>query len=207
MKKTLIALTIALSFNVLAEESKENYETFSNEKYVLDIHDGVSGGFISLFNLVKGNSGNISTTNEKIIKEKVIEYKDNPETQAKLEEFKLLLNEKLQSDNLTQTFYYKTASDVLSDKQINYLSNIVLSLNNYKELKYSIKGFSDSRGNAEYNKELSANRVNSVLGILQAFDISFDNIKVNYVGEEESSQTADYEELFFDRKVELIISK
>jgi outer membrane protein OmpA-like peptidoglycan-associated protein len=203
MKKTLITIGLLLSLNVSATENKEDYQTFTNEKYTLDIHDSISGGIISIFNLVKGH--NPSITNNTV--ETKIEYQDNPETQAKLAKFKDMLNAKLQSNELSQTFYFKTANATLSDKQINYLSNVVLSLNDYEGLKYTLKGFSDTRGNPEYNKELSLSRIETVSSILNQLNINSNNITFENKGEADSEQNAGYEDLFFDRKVELIITK
>lgn len=197
-----MAIILATS-SINAEEVKEEYTTLNSDKYVLDIHDSVSGGIITIFNLLQNNKNN----NVQILTETEIKYQDNPETQAKLAKFKEILNAKLQSDQLSQTFYYKTASAELSDKHINYLNNIVLSLNDYENLQYEIKGYSDTRGNAEYNEQLSLARINSVTILLNKLNVPNTNISIDNKGETQSEENAGYEDLFFDRKVELVITK
>lgn len=197
-RKFILGITLlASTLSIQAEDKKESYTTLDTEKYVLGIHDSFSGGIISVFNLVKNNG---TGTGE-------IQYKDNPELQAKLQKFKDMLNEKLQSNELNQTFYYKTASAELSDKQSNYLNNVILSLNDYENLQYKIKGFADTRGDANYNEQLSLKRINSVYSILEGLNVPKENLLIDNKGETLSEQNAGYEDLFFDRKVELIINK
>lgn len=196
MKKSIIALSLLMSLNIFAETN-----TIDTEEYVLEVHDSVSGGIISVFNMLKGT--NLSKT--EIIKEKVIEYKQDPETLAKLNRFKDLLNKKLQSNELMQTFHFKTASSELGDVQSNYLTNIVLNLNNYKNLNYEIIGYSDARGDAEYNLELSEKRAKTISNLLSSIGIK--NIEIKALGESKSSENSSREDFFFDRKVELIIKK
>jgi outer membrane protein OmpA-like peptidoglycan-associated protein len=200
MKKRIIALSLLMSFNVFAEVNK-----IETEEYTLEVHDSVSGGIISVFNMLKGTELTKKEIVKEVITEKVVEYKEDPETAKKLAEFKNLLNAKLQSDKLMQTFHFKTASSELSEQHSNYLTNIILNLNNYKNLNYEIIGYSDARGNAEYNQKLSEQRANSVLDILKSLGI--DNVSVKGFGESKSSASKSREDFFFDRKVELIIKK
>lgn len=195
MKKTILAISIIMSLNSFAEE--QSYTTIETKEHILDINDSVSGGIITVFNMLKGN--NIETSHT--------EYVVDEEMKAKLEKFKQMLNEKLRSDQLKQTFHFKTASYKLLEDQTNYLRNIVLSLDNYQDLKYELVGYSDVRGDAEYNSELSLNRINSVFEVLNSLNISNENVFINNLGESKSKETNEYEEYFFDRKVELIITK
>ena len=87
------------------------------------------------------------------------------------------------------------------------MKSIVLSLDNYQDLKYELVGYSDVRGNAEYNAELSLNRINSVFEVLNSLNVSNENIIINNLGESQSKETKEFEEYFFDRKVELVITK
>ena len=196
MKKTILAISIIMSMSAFAEEKQ--YTTIETQEQVLDINDSVSGGIITLFNMLKGNKGETITNTEYVVDE---------EMQAKLEKFKMMLNEKLRSDQLKQTFHFKTASHELHNNQINYLKNIILSLDNYQDLKYELVGYSDVRGNEEYNAELSLNRINSVFTVLNELGVSNENIFINNLGESQSKETNEYEEYFFDRKVELVITK
>jgi len=183
------------STSVQAEDNKQDYTTLEGDKYVMGIHDSISGGIISVFNLVKAQDKNN------------IQYINDPETQAKLAQFKKMINDKLQSDQLTQSFYFKTASATLSTKQINYLQNIVLSLNDHSDLIYTLRGFSDARGDKAYNAQLSLQRINSVAAILRELNVPRGHIQEDNKGESASSEDVGYEEFFFDRRVELIISK
>lgn len=196
MKKTILAISIIMSLNAFAEE--QDYTTIETQEQVLDINDSVSGGIITVFNMLKGNTGETTVQTEYVVDE---------EMKAKLEKFKQMLNEKLRSDQLKQTFHFKTASYELLEDQINYLKNIVLSLDNYQDLKYELVGYSDVRGNAEYNAELSLNRINSVFEVLNSLNVSNENIMINNLGESQSKETKEFEEYFFDRKVELVITK
>jgi len=196
MKKTILAISIIMSLNSFAEE--QNYTTVETEEHVLDINDSVSGGIITIFNSLKGNTGEVISNSEYVVDE---------EMKAKLAKFKQMLNEKLRSDQLKQTFHFKTASHILLEDQKNYLKNIILSLDNYQDLKYELIGYSDVRGDAKYNSELSLNRINNVSEVLNSLNISNKNIMINNLGESQSKETKEYEEYFFDRKVELIITK
>lgn len=195
MKKIIIAISVIMSLNAFAEE--KSYTTIQTEEQVLDINDSISGGIITVFNMLKGNNNNSSH----------IEYVVDEEMKAKLEKFKQMLNEKLQSDQLKQTFHFKTDSYKLLEDQTNYLKNIILSLDNYQELKYELLGYSDVRGNAKYNEELSFKRINSVFEVINSLNVSNENVFINNLGESKSKETDEYEEYFFDRKVELIITK
>lgn len=203
MKKTIIALSIVASFCLFSEENEQEYTQLQTKEYTLDIHDSVSGGIISLFNIMKGvepQSGETKT----VVK---TEYVVDEAMQAKLEKFKIMLNEKLRSDQLKQTFHFKTAKSELLSDQTNYLENIVLSLEGYENLQYEILGYSDARGNEEYNFQLSMDRINSVVSVLQSLGVDNSNITLNNFGEAESQNSNDFESYFFDRKVELIIKK
>ena len=102
MKKTILAISIIMSLNSFAEE--QNYTTVETEEHVLDINDSVSGGIITIFNLLKGNTGEVISNSEYVVDE---------EMKAKLAKFKQMLNEKLRSDQLKQTFHFKTALSLI----------------------------------------------------------------------------------------------
>ena len=205
MKKTILTLSIIASFNLFAEENKNEYTTVETKEYVLDIHDSVSGSIISLFNMLKDVEGGVELSEPKTIVK--TEYIVDKEIKAKLEKFKLMLNEKLRSDQLKQTFHFKTATSTLRSDQSNYLINVVESLDNYKELEYEVVGYSDVRGNEEYNYELSMERINSVVSLLKELGVTNENITLSNLGETQSREANDVESYFFDRKVELIIKK
>ena len=50
MKKTILAISIIMSLNAFAEE--QDYTTIETQEQVLDINDSVSGGIITVFNII-----------------------------------------------------------------------------------------------------------------------------------------------------------
>lgn len=121
-------------------------------------------------------------------------------------EFQYNINQKLISSGLEQNINFRTAQYELDEPVLNYLNNIVLSLNNYKSLNYELNGYADYRGNSEYNLDLSRRRVHSVVDVLKDLGVSEENIHIEYYGDEKSEQHEDPERYFYDRRVELKIN-
>ena len=121
--------------------------------------------------------------------------------------FKRKLNAKLKRDSINQKIYFKTNNSEIDPSVKSYISNMILSLNDYKKLKFSLNGYSDARGEEDINLSLSENRTSSVLKILKTLGIPQSNIKINNYGETKSGEHMDLEDYFFDRKVEIIIKR
>ena len=123
-----------------------------------------------------------------------------------VEKFKKEVNEKLLTDGLNQIVYFKTAGDEVNERSYNYLSNLVLSLDNYKDLTYTLEGYADVRGDKDYNFGLSKDRIDAIKQILTEIGVPFSNIKeVNY-GEQKSEERINLEDYFYDRRVEIKIT-
>lgn len=152
------------------------------------------------------NNNNILSSFASELSKKVTD-KMTKEDAASFEKFKKEINDQLLAKGLNQVVYFKTADAKVNEKSLNYLNNVVLSLNNYKDLNYELYGFADARGNSDYNLQLSQNRINSIKNILLNIGVPSENIKENNYGDSESKDYKNYEEYFFDRRVEIFISK
>lgn len=163
--------------------------TYSKEVEV-SIDKSVSGAVITLAN---------------ILEEKM--KKTSAEDQRKYEQFKEKLNEKLNRDFINQKIYFKTNNSNIDESIKNYLTNMIISLDNYQELNYNLEGYTDARGEESDNLKLSEERMNTVKEVLLSLNIPEENIIFNNYGESKSSLKLDLEDYFFDRKVEITIKK
>ncbi len=125
----------------------------------------------------------------------------------KLENFKKSINDQLETSKLEQVVYFKTADNNLNEKTLNYINNVILSLNDYKNLDYYLIGHADIRGNTEYNLGLAQQRIDSMKNILLNLDIPEENIGTENKGTQESKPRSNVEDYFYDRKVQMIIKK
>lgn len=123
-----------------------------------------------------------------------------------VEKFKQQVNEKLAAEGLKQVIYFKTAGDNVNEKSLNYLNNLVMSLENFEKLNYVLEGYADSRGDAEYNLSLSLARIESIKRILLSMGVPSEKIQVINYGESKSSQKNNVEDYFYDRRVEIGIT-
>lgn len=121
--------------------------------------------------------------------------------------FKDQINKRLQTDSIIQKINFKTNNTDIKDTVVNYLTNLILSLDDYKSLKFTLNGYSDARGTIDYNLKLAENRIISVEKILLLIGVPSDNILKNNYGESKSEENKSLEDYFFDRKVEIIITK
>ncbi len=163
----------------------------TNSKEVeVSIDKSVSGAVITLAN---------------ILEEKM--KKSSAEDQRKYEKFKEKLNEKLNRDFINQKIYFKTNNSNIDESIKNYLTNMIISLDNYQDLNYNLEGYTDARGEESDNLKLSEKRMKSVKNILLSLNIPEEKITFNNYGESKSSLKLDIEDYFFDRKVEITIKK
>jgi outer membrane protein OmpA-like peptidoglycan-associated protein len=161
-----------------------------NEKYELHVTNGLSGAILAI---TDGVSKRVNGLNQKEME--------------KLNKFKLALNSRLQSDSIIQKIYFKTADDRINKDSMMYLNNLIYSLENYQNLNYELYGYSDSRGDSEYNKNLSLDRLQSIQSILLNLGINKESVSLVNFGEEKSESKSNYEDYFFDRRVEIKITK
>jgi outer membrane protein OmpA-like peptidoglycan-associated protein len=123
------------------------------------------------------------------------------------QDFKRKVNAKLNLGELKQVLHFKTASHTLHENAVNYINNMIIGLDNYDKLSYSIVGYADARGDAQYNQKLSLARGDEVKRILISMGVDAHRISVVSVGEKSSKLQKSHEDYFFDRKVELLIKK
>jgi outer membrane protein OmpA-like peptidoglycan-associated protein len=198
MKKNIILLSLLLSIPVFAEDIVKvnpmdkdlDLKTVSNKTYVLGVNNTLAAAIATITHSLSDKLNGLSD----VEREKYLLFKEQ-------------LNNQLQSDSLIQRIYFKTASSILSEDVLNYLTNVVMSLNDYKSLKYSLAGYSDNRGGSDYNYDLSMERVKAIKHVLLMLKVPIENIKVDNYGESLSQDKAVAEDYFFDRKVEIKISK
>tara|TARA_B100002019_G_C21199586_1_gene563226 strand:+ start:48 stop:605 length:558 start_codon:yes stop_codon:yes gene_type:complete len=125
----------------------------------------------------------------------------------KLEEFKEKINDQLSAKGLNQIIYFRTDNAQMNEKSLNFLTNMIKSLNGYKELSYNLKGFADVRGNEQYNMSLAGKRIDEIKGYLIKMGIPEKRIKESNYGESQSKKRSDREEYFYDRRVEIEIKQ
>lgn len=182
MKKLIMIMLLSSCFSSIA---------YANDKKIeVNLDNSVSGAVMTLASILEDR-----------IK------KSSEEDQAKYEAFKEKLNAKLNRDFINQKIYFKTNNSKIDESIKNYITNMIVSLDNYKSLNYTLDGYSDARGDEKENLKLSKNRSVAVKEILLSLDIPINNIKNNNYGESKSNLHLDLEDYFFDRKVEIIIKK
>lgn len=185
MKKfAIIFSSLIFSYNLSASENN------SEKTYELSVNNSLSGAIIAVANKLESNISHLS-------KEERNEYT----------KFKEVLNRRLETDSIKQKIHFKTADYDLSGDVVSYINNLVLSLNNYENLNYELKSFSDVRGDEVFNKNLSLKRANTIKSLLLSSGIPDDNINIINYGEDLSTEHSNYEDYFFDRRVELSIRK
>lgn len=196
MRKSMILVLLAvMSTGAYSQEIKNVEKNKKNviletEKHFIGVNNTLSGGILAISAVL---SDRITSLNGAELE--------------KFNNFKKMLNDKLQSDSILQKVYFKTADAELSNKTITYMSNIIYSLKDYKNLNYTVNGYSDARGDATYNLGLSKGRSDSVKSLLLSFGIHDENILVKNFGEEKSKTQKNREDYFFDRRVEIKINK
>jgi outer membrane protein OmpA-like peptidoglycan-associated protein len=194
-KSMFLALMVAMSTSAYSQEIKkveksEKIINLETEKHYIGVNNTLSGGILAISAVL---SDRISSLNKEEIE--------------KLNNFKKILNDKLQSDSIVQKVYFKTADAELGDKTVTYISNIIYSLKDFENLNYTINGYSDVRGDSTYNLGLSKGRSESVKLLILSLGIDDENISVENFGETKSLNQQNKEDYFFDRRVELKISK
>ncbi len=101
-----------------------------------------------------------------------------------------------------------------ADKGIKYIDELIRILNAFPDVRLTVNGYADSRGNEEYNLKLSMARARGVAGYLNQKGDFSQRITVNAFGEKDpvARNTTpdgrdDPEGRMFNRRVELIFSQ
>ncbi|WP_298363399.1 OmpA family protein [uncultured Lutibacter sp.] len=86
-------------------------------------------------------------------------------------------------EDLFKTVYFDTAKDSFKSETISKLDEAVLILKKYPTAKIQISGYTDSKGNDNFNQKLSDKRANSVKSYFVSKGISSTNINAKGYGE------------------------
>jgi len=102
--------------------------------------------------------------------------------------------------------YFESDSAELTDLALSKIQANVSTLKQLNDYKISLKGFADPQGNVEYNKKLSARRVNSVSRVLvEKLGIDKKRIVSAAFGEEQPSTDNTEGPVEIDRRVEMLL--
>jgi outer membrane protein OmpA-like peptidoglycan-associated protein len=111
-------------------------------------------------------------------------------------------------DRLQLELLFKTGDNQLTasgQERITYVANLLAKRT---ELNIRLDGYSDPRGNSDYNQALSKQRVEAVVNLLIASGIESSRIKSYSHGDSQSSATTgDYDSYALERVVKIELSK
>lgn len=133
--------------------------------------------------------------------------KANSDLLAKMENFKEKINKYLLTNTLKQKSYFRTGESQLPEREVDYLTTIINSIDNIGELKIKLIGYADPRGDETYNYNLSKSRVKNTTRLLTQLGVNEENIEEYYKGERGKEKGRNTEDFFFDRLVEIYIYK
>ena len=130
--------------------------------------------------------------------EPVVVYEEAPEeviVEAPVVEFKEEEKQEIvdKISLLSKAIYFKTASDQLKEESYKPLNEISDIMFEYPDSKFKIEGHTDSRGNDNYNLDLSKRRSKSVYTYLSKHGISSDRLSSKGFGEVNPIATNDTE--------------
>lgn len=103
-----------------------------------------------------------------------------------------------------ENVHFDTDSSVLKKDAKTVLALVAQTVLRYPELKSEVAGYTDSRGDDEYNRTLSINRATAVREFLITQSVSFQNLSAVGFGEAKpiaDNETSDGREM--NRRVEL----
>jgi len=104
--------------------------------------------------------------------------------------------------------YFRTDAATVDDSLRPHLTQLVAYLEVYPELNVRLEGYSDQRGNAEYNLALSQRRIDGIRRILESEGIAPDRIRGYAYGETRAAAaTGDADAMVFDRAVVISVGE
>ncbi|UII23816.1 PorP/SprF family type IX secretion system membrane protein [Fulvivirga ligni] len=115
----------------------------------------------------------------------VVEDADSVITSSRVGDFK---HHSLKLDETNVLFHFDFNSVDIDQESLDYIRELSEVLKSDPNLKVKIVGHTDSRGSAEYNKNLSLTRCNSVKNLLLQYGVNEDRVEVVGMGEEEPSE-------------------
>lgn len=92
--------------------------------------------------------------------------------------------------NFKKQVFFANNSDELSPNDYAYIQDVTKVLQQYPELSVVLEGWASTRGNADYNKQLSMRRAESVERALLGNGVSPARIVSSFRGEDQSSSEA-----------------
>jgi peptidoglycan-associated lipoprotein len=109
---------------------------------------------------------------------------------------------------LEANIQFKTASFLVEDHYKSQLNGLASELRNNPKLTIELSGFADQRGESAYNQVLSQQRAKSVKDYLVSQFVNENQVLTQSFGESELvSESNNFEDNFFDRRVRLTLSK
>ena len=94
----------------------------------------------------------------------------------------------------------------LKESELKKLSHIGRMLNLYQDINLMVIGYTDQKGDEEYNNELSYSRANAVIQYLVSeFGVERSRLKLNWRGEKEGI-VAEEEDSYMNRRVEFEVT-
>lgn len=107
---------------------------------------------------------------------------------------------------LSLPVYFRTDSADIDQSLLPYLEQLGAYLNAFPDLKVRLEGYSDRRGNADYNLTLSQRRIGEIRRILEDQGIAPNRILAIAYGETRArASAADIDAMVFDRAVIIAI--
>lgn len=123
----------------------------------------------------------ISAKKEEVKKEVVTKTAQIEEKVVKLQK-KIEKNMYVKPTNMVVFFGFD--SDVVKPNYAGELKRFVDNLDDTKDTKIELVGYTDSLGDVSYNKALAQRRINSVINKLEEYGVSKEDIEAKYLGEE-----------------------
>jgi len=111
------------------------------------------------------------------------------------------------SEGVSLTVYFRTDSTNIDEDMRSRIERLDGLLNDYPEVQLHLEGHADRRGSADYNRELSRKRAESVHAALVEAGINSSRIHRHAYGESAAERPeSDREGLIFDRRVNIILN-
>ncbi|NIP46971.1 MAG: OmpA family protein [Gammaproteobacteria bacterium] len=103
---------------------------------------------------------------------------------------------------LSLAVYFRTGNADVESSLISHLDRLGAYLKAYPELQVRLEGYSDRRGDVDYNLALSQRRIDAIRRILETHGIAADRIREQAWGESRAAaQDGDTDAMIFDRAV------
>lgn len=102
-----------------------------------------------------------------------------------------------------QKVYFKTNEHNLTKKAKDYLTQMVKGIHNYPNIKITLEGHADIRGDDVYNKQLAKKRINGIRSTLVEAGVNPEYIKIVNIANDNKKEKEETSTYFFDRVVNI----